>query len=369
MWNLGPIAGDTKNDRDNLAAGAGTRLYTLTLITSEILDIGRFFMSKLRTFFLKLYENIGIKIGYLKLGSIRNFFNHHQKSIIFVHTNEIVHRDSIYNKITSKEEYDRMLSIHDKTVLSEDFIAKCNSRVVKKIIIDGKCGVCGSPYGFMATKDINIAPSSRELLGCVSCRRVRRERVILEKIKEYYNSGKTKIYMYETGSNLELVRKFAPDAVGSEFISADLKSGELVNGILHEDAHNLSFGNESFDIVVSRDVFEHINDPRQCLKEAFRVLKWGGYCIITIPWYPNIEKSHQRARFMNGKLELLDEPAYHWNPVSSSRDSLVFWDYGWDFIDFMKDAGFKEAYVQTYYDSEKGYLGDIGTYFVGEKAK
>ncbi|MGQ9631405.1 MAG: class I SAM-dependent methyltransferase [bacterium] len=53
-----------------------------------------------------------------------------------------------------------------------------------------------------------------------------------------------------------------------------------------EDTTNMSFEDESFDIVVSFSVIEHIpgEDNRfKALQEMVRVLKKGGYMIITVP--------------------------------------------------------------------------------------
>ena len=43
------------------------------------------------------------------------------------------------------------------------------------------------------------------------------------------------------------------------------------------------------------------------------------------------------------------EPEF-WLPGSESGEgALVFWDYGWDMLDWMKEAGFSDAYLQPYY--------------------
>ena len=98
-----------------------------------------------------------------------------------------------------------------------------------------------------------------------------------------------------------------------------------------------------------------------------RVTRQGGHALITIPWFVDKDNTVQRAKIEDGKLLHILEPEYHWNPVSGKRDSLVFWDYGWDFLDELKKAGFSDAYVQTYFDVKKGYIGEVGTYFVGVK--
>lgn len=51
---------------------------------------------------------------------------------------------------------------------------------------------------------------------------------------------------------------------------------------IEANAVALPFQDESFDVVVSNDVFEHIDDANQLVKEAYRVLKPGGRAFIVI---------------------------------------------------------------------------------------
>lgn len=50
-----------------------------------------------------------------------------------------------------------------------------------------------------------------------------------------------------------------------------------------EDALNLSFKNDSFDLIISVDVMEHVGDPEQMIKEIGRVLKSNGLVFLTYP--------------------------------------------------------------------------------------
>jgi ubiquinone/menaquinone biosynthesis C-methylase UbiE len=44
----------------------------------------------------------------------------------------------------------------------------------------------------------------------------------------------------------------------------------------HMSAEKMSFNNESFDYILSKDSFHHFKDPVKVLKEMYRVLKKGG---------------------------------------------------------------------------------------------
>ena len=50
---------------------------------------------------------------------------------------------------------------------------------------------------------------------------------------------------------------------------------------LFGDAHNLPFRDETFDIAMSMAVYQHLSNPLQAAREAFRVLKPGGTYLAT----------------------------------------------------------------------------------------
>ena len=50
------------------------------------------------------------------------------------------------------------------------------------------------------------------------------------------------------------------------------------------DTTNSGLPNDSFDIVVAFEFLEHINDYEKIVIEAKRLLKKGGYCIISVPY-------------------------------------------------------------------------------------
>ena len=56
----------------------------------------------------------------------------------------------------------------------------------------------------------------------------------------------------------------------------------MVNGVLTEDLMNLSFADETIDIVLSSDVQEHIPRPYDAHREIYRVLKPNGRRICTV---------------------------------------------------------------------------------------
>jgi SAM-dependent methyltransferase len=57
------------------------------------------------------------------------------------------------------------------------------------------------------------------------------------------------------------------------------------------------FKDDSFDVVVSNDVLEHLTSTDNLVKEAYRVLRSGGYCVSSTP---NLAGIHNIASLMLG---------------------------------------------------------------------
>lgn len=57
--------------------------------------------------------------------------------------------------------------------------------------------------------------------------------------------------------------------------------------VVKEDIQNLSFANRTFDVIISCETIEHVPSAGKALEELHRVLKPGGYLILTCPNYFN----------------------------------------------------------------------------------
>ncbi len=72
------------------------------------------------------------------------------------------------------------------------------------------------------------------------------------------------------------------------------------------DAHNLPFPDESFEVVVCSEVFEHLEDPRKAVNEIHRVLVSGGILILTTRFlFPVHDAPGDYFRFTPYGLRLL----------------------------------------------------------------
>ncbi len=97
-------------------------------------------------------------------------------------------------------------------------------------------------------------------------------------------------------------------------------------------------------------------------------MKNSGTLLFSIPFYRGNEKTQRTAVLEKGKIKHLQPPTYHVNPFAKKEGSFVFYKYGWDLLNFLKTAGFKDVHVLGYYDIFYGHLGgDMEYIFVGEK--
>lgn len=247
----------------------------------------------------------------------------------------------------------------------------CKTFKKELIVLQGKCGFCGSEQGFYTFFSLENSAkfNNRENMYCLECGECSRKRIILELMKkiEMQKGNNLDVYIYEENEFTKKIRSIFPNTIGSEWLGANIKSGTIINGIRHEDSHCLSFEDSSFDLVVSCDVFEHVNDYKKTFQEVARVLKRKGLLIFTIPFFDDRDEITQRADISDGNIVYYEKPLYHGNPISEDG-SLVFWDYGWKLFDEIKDLGFSDIYMQPYYSRDHGHVGYlIPYYFVAVK--
>jgi SAM-dependent methyltransferase len=139
-----------------------------------------------------------------------------------------------------------------------------------------------------------------------------------------------RVFIAEAGGALPraLSRHLGPRLASSEYFGPEHRSGTIVNGIRHEDLQQLSFPDESFDVVITTDVMEHVPDAPAAEREIVRVLRPHGWLLFTIPFYFNLVQDRVRAAVAaDGTIVHYEEPQYHGDPVRPETGALVFRDF------------------------------------------
>jgi SAM-dependent methyltransferase len=237
----------------------------------------------------------------------------------------------------------------------------------EKFSVRGFCVPCGTRVKFLVDMEAGgqrtedgWVPNWRERVVCPTCGMNNRQRLIATLVKRELDRDRginawfmeyvTPIYKW-----VERTYK-GRDITGSEYLGHQNKSGDVIDGIRHEDVTDLSFEDECLDLIVSNDVFEHVPRPAEAFKECARVLRPGGMMLATIPFYNTYDLSVVRARLTGHEIENLLPPMFHGNPVSDSG-SLVFTDFGWDIVGSFLNTGFSDALMEGYASVSHGHYG------------
>jgi len=81
--------------------------------------------------------------------------------------------------------------------------------------------------------------------------------------------------------------------ISSQAVKICHKKG--IENVVVGSAEALPFPNDSFDVIVSLDVLEHLGDDGEGIREFYRVLKPGGMVFITVPAHQFLWSEHDEA--------------------------------------------------------------------------
>ena len=210
---------------------------------------------------------------------------------------------------------------------------------------------CGFDETFR--KEVNIKNS----LKCEYCGAIFRVRCVASSLLKYCTNGSlNSVHEFakhmQSGSRpcaiLETVTSGGvlshigdlPLIVKTEYFD-DVPFGGSKNGVPSEDLQNLTFGSDTFDVVIALDVFEHIADPWKAFAEIRRVIKPYGVGLITIPLDTRKKRTTTFARMEGGKvIHYRVPPAYHFDPLRT-QGALVFTEFGVDVVDCLRTSGYR----------------------------
>jgi SAM-dependent methyltransferase len=233
------------------------------------------------------------------------------------------------------------------------------------------CFICGSSADFINQKDV----TQRESL-CTHCGSSRRNSDLASIILETFLPGSkaslrlsaTKlspfsIFEAQAKGHVHNCLKDLPHYICSEYFDDIPKGNRNAEGILCENLEDLSFPDERFDLVITQDVLEHVAYPEKAFSEIYRVLKYGGYHIFTIPYHES-QPTLCRVVVKNGEKTFRYPPVYHGDPLRE-QGALVFTDFGSDMNKMIEDTGFRFEIIpckRWYSVSEIPYITDEKEY-------
>lgn len=212
------------------------------------------------------------------------------------------------------------------------------AHAIEKGVIKGVCNISAVETDFNVLSDnlrediiANVSHSinrHRQIICALSTAIFGCPYASLAEIAMHINQRRLKVYSAEANSPLFHFLRENLDSdlfVYSEYFGDGFRSGEIVNDMLHEDLQETSFDDESFDIILTSEVFEHIPDAITAEKEVVRILKPGGIYCFTVPFFPESEHDIVLADIdEQGNQRYFAEPQYHGDPIRPDEGILVY---------------------------------------------
>ncbi len=205
----------------------------------------------------------------------------------------------------------------------------------------GYCPICERRTRFYDTGDWG-----REHSRCIRCHGTARWRAVCHVLDlEFPNWRTLKIHESSPGGGAsDKLARCCPGYTASHYFP-DVEPGTEHRGFRCENLEALTFAGETFDLVITQDVFEHLLAPERAFAEIARVLKPGGAHLFTIPWH-GFPVSRRRAILDGDTIRHLEPPEYHGNPIDN-KGSLVTIDWGQDLFDVIaRTSGMTTRLVQ-----------------------
>ncbi len=207
----------------------------------------------------------------------------------------------------------------------------------------GCCIVCGAQSTFLSFDPVDLA-CKRNSFSCQKCSAISRNRHLAKIILELFPTSplSTSLYEFSTRSTIKIFNTSVNGSLhmvlqkingyeGSEYFE-DVPSGSYINGIQCQDLLQTSYPDNTFDLIITEDVLEHVSNPMKACKEIKRILKPGGWHVATVPVNFQQQETITRAIINENGLHHLLPVEHHFDPCRTGG-ILVFTDFGLDLVD------------------------------------
>lgn len=238
-----------------------------------------------------------------------------------------------------------------------------------KIVFFATCPICFEKHLFSAPEDYYTWRNELYSVECISkqwpC--ITRERAMAKALFSLVSQEQVKKMAIHESSPMprglalwlqENCTQYTP----SGYYPGSPRGGSE-NGYRNEDLENQTFDDGVFDLVLHSDVLEHLFNPFSALREIWRTLKAGGYCIFTAPTYPGRVSSEQVAFRDGDGVRIVGEPEYHGNPQSGDG-SLVTWRYGYDLPDLIAKETEFDVEVRRWNSKKSAVMGPMTEVYI-----
>jgi SAM-dependent methyltransferase len=238
----------------------------------------------------------------------------------------------------------------------------------------GRCNICGQDSQFFYNEEFLY----RESLTCAECLTTSRYRSIargvLRAIRELTGieaKSLAELDLVADGVSLKVYDTQQPFYYGNcAYPMPDLLSRcnwievqtstyrpqsrfglRLGKNFTNQNLEQLTFADNTFDIVITSDVMEHVRLDKLAHQEIRRVLKPGGIYLFTVPHFRDSKETLHRVAVIDPANpagdQFLMEPEYHGDSNSQSGRALSYRAYGTELDGYLRSLGFDVDYCRS----------------------
>lgn len=213
-------------------------------------------------------------------------------------------------------------------------------RQIPNLGIRRYCPVCRMPSERFG--EVGIVP--REDAKCTSCGARERHRLVwlyFKRMTDLFDGCPKNMLHVAPERTFENLLKHH---LGSGYLTADLhKSSAMVR----MDITDIDYADDTFDVIYCSHVLEHVPDDRRAIRELHRVLKSDGWAVLLVPITADITFEDPSITEPTDRLRLF-----------GNKDHVR--KYGPDFVERLKEAGFKVKVITAsdfLTEEETGLMG------------
>lgn len=197
----------------------------------------------------------------------------------------------------------------------------------------GECNICGSRKGFCFT----TANHPREGYHCLACSSSARDRQLIKTLGLTLGlNGPLESWPAQDLTLMETSGyRATPSHLAAKFRYINLMYESMgIDNCVQGNLSCMGLRDDSLDVLLTSDVFEHVREDEPAWREVYRVLKPGGTMILQVPALGEFEQTQVRVEVRGDEDVYVMEPEYH------AENTLVYRNYGNDLLDRLKDTGF-----------------------------
>lgn len=124
------------------------------------------------------------------------------------------------------------------------------------------------------------------------------------------------------------------------------------------------FADNTFDVIVSRSILEHLNDIPAVMDELYRILKPGGRAIIQVPYFRSrdafTDPTH-KAFFAAHSMDyfVIDKKLFEYRYAKHAKFKLIGLWFGWPYLSKNPARRALKTFINSHPDVYEKYLSPV----------